>query len=439
MLPPPARSVSLRLLVAPLCLGPLGACGNVVFELPGPEVEVDTGGSGDGEGAGSEPEPDIALSVAALSAVGVEVGCTKQRSVNVRNRGDADLTLESLELTIYQWDVEDAPDLPLVLAPDESVDLLMSFTPESPGDASGELIIVSDDPDEPEVAVSLTGLGERPEDREETWYQVSMASADVLFAVDTSEGAEDLAGDLSAGVYALMNVFAISGADVRVAAVIEDDGCINGLLDTIDTSWSASDAVATVTTMTTPNGGARDSASAAFQLFLAAADGAQDGACNEGLFELGRQVHLVGLSRKSEGSPEGYATYLDALAGVADEVVVHGIGGPFPSGCEGAEAYGGIYEATVATGGVFLSVCDPMAANLSDLAAEVVGRTLRRSFPVEGNPKDDHVDVFVEGEEVTEGLIFDSESRMVIFAEDRLPPIGSEIRVAWVEEPVCDE
>ena len=100
MLPPPARSVSLRLLVAPLCLGPLGACGNVVFELPGPEVEVDTGGSGDGEGDGSEPEPDIALSVAALSAVGVEpsmIAWLAENSGGNSMRGNpVEMTAESL-------------------------------------------------------------------------------------------------------------------------------------------------------------------------------------------------------------------------------------------------------------------------------------------------------------------------------------------------------
>lgn len=420
-------------------LGGLVGCGNVVLELPGEVPVVDTGGDEGGEGTGAEPEPDIALSTSTVTATDILVGCSKQRSVNVRNRGDADLTVLDFELTIRQWDIIEPPELPLVIAPDESLDLQLRFTPEGPGDASGDLIISSDDPDEAEVRLALEGTGERPEEREELYYQLSEASADLLFAVDTSEGQEDLAEELSSGVHGMMNIFSTAGADVRVSAVVEDDGCVNGLLDYIDTSWSASDAVATMTTMTTPNGGERAAASAAFQLFLAAAEQADPEACNEELFEDGRQLHLVGLSRAAEGSAEPYAWYLEQYAAHGDTVFVHGIGGPFPAGCEDAEAYSGVYEASLETDGVFLSVCADLGANLSDLATEVVQRTLRRAFAVGGDPQDDEVTVIVDGEELQEGWTWEAEASEVRFEEEALPAIGTEIRIQWTEEPVCDE
>ena len=47
-------------------------------------------------------------------------------------------------------------------------------------------------------------------------------------------------------------------------------------------------------------------------------------------------------------------TYLfQGLKTNPDDVVFHAIGGDYPSGCGGNDAYTGMYEASVATGGLF--------------------------------------------------------------------------------------
>ena len=47
----------------------------------------------------------------------------------------------------------------VVVDPDESFDLTVTFAPEAGGDFEGTLTIVSDDPYTPQITVSLTGTG----------------------------------------------------------------------------------------------------------------------------------------------------------------------------------------------------------------------------------------------------------------------------------------
>lgn len=59
--------------------------------------------------------------------------------------------------------ISSSPNLPLILKPNETLDVNVTFSPSLVGTCSGTIEIISDDPDELRVEVSLTGTGVRTE------------------------------------------------------------------------------------------------------------------------------------------------------------------------------------------------------------------------------------------------------------------------------------
>jgi len=414
----------------------LAGCGNLVLSLPSELPLGDTGEITDDSGAQGDPEPRLQLSTSRIDAGEVEVGCEEVAAVNLRNSGDALLEITGLENQIDPWTVADAPDLPIELGPDESMELLLRFTPAAPGDIEGDLLIHSTDPDNPTKSLTLAGDGVAPDSGEVTYVQSSVSGLDLLVAVDPVDGNEDLLEGVTEGVSQMVPLLRTAGADVRIAGVVDDDGCVNGLLPYIDTSWSSSDAASAMETMLSQADGEDGLDGQALALFDVAWEAVST--CNAELFGDGRSVHLLALSRRADVSMEGWATYLDRFQSRAESVVVHGVGGSFPDGCSGAEPYSGVYEAALSSGGTFQSICDPLDTSLSDLAEVLVEHTLRRVFPVDGNPDDNVVRVYVDGEEMVEGWAYDPELGAVLLGDEYVPGIGAELVISWVEAPECE-
>ncbi|MCK6562982.1 choice-of-anchor D domain-containing protein, partial [bacterium] len=79
--------------------------------------------------------------------------------VTIRNAGTADLTVSSIISPGAPFALDNLPALPLVLAAGETAPFDASFSPQQPGVAQGTIVIASDDADDPEVQLSLTGYG----------------------------------------------------------------------------------------------------------------------------------------------------------------------------------------------------------------------------------------------------------------------------------------
>jgi hypothetical protein len=107
-------------------------------------------------------EPDIALSQTEYDFGQTDIGTTRSGVITVSNLGNASLTILSLELaqdddmefSFTPWQV-----LPVTLAPDESIDIEILYSPAAQGSAQAALSIFSSDPDSPVAGIALTGEG----------------------------------------------------------------------------------------------------------------------------------------------------------------------------------------------------------------------------------------------------------------------------------------
>jgi hypothetical protein len=117
-------------------------------------------------------------------------------------------------------------------------------------------------------------------------------------------------------------------------------------------------------------------------------------------------------------------------------VTFSAIAGDVPSGCDGAEAGTGYYEATVETGGEFLSICSDWATwdNLDRLALASTGTDV---YPLSAAALADSIQVYVNGVESVSGWSYNESSVSVVFDAPR-PEGGDTVRITYGGLPECE-
>ena len=117
-----------------------------------PAVSVFLSGSGiPGEG------PDIDL-LHVLDFGGVTLGSTSDRMLTVCNVGNDSLIIFSIDTDLEVFSIVN-PTFPLSIAPSGCIEVTVRFEPENPEPVLGHLTLSSNDLDESEVSVTVTGRG----------------------------------------------------------------------------------------------------------------------------------------------------------------------------------------------------------------------------------------------------------------------------------------
>jgi len=101
--------------------------------------------------------PDIAITPDSLDFGSLPVGRTTTDTLTISNTGDADLTVSNITTSGAPFSVQF--DGEFTLQPGESRDIAVTFAPQAEGEFNGTLTIASNDPDESELVVQLTGDG----------------------------------------------------------------------------------------------------------------------------------------------------------------------------------------------------------------------------------------------------------------------------------------
>lgn len=109
-----------------------------------------------------DPEPDIEASVLKAEFGQVQVDTFAEVLMSVSNAGAAPLTMDTLMLEqdeTLQFYTTALRQLPQVLEPNETVEIGLLYAPAMEGQAAAKLILLSDDPDEGRLEISLAGEG----------------------------------------------------------------------------------------------------------------------------------------------------------------------------------------------------------------------------------------------------------------------------------------
>jgi Abnormal spindle-like microcephaly-assoc'd, ASPM-SPD-2-Hydin len=372
------------------------------------------------------------------------VGCDSRLPVTISNVGTADLIVSSLEYNTASVDdilLDDSAStngaLPWTLAPSESVEVYVDYAPLDAYSDIAYLMIASNDPWVPTTMATQNGGGAFFGDNLDVFEQPVKGATDIIFAVDKSGSMDDDILSVQSNFGTFVNTLAGLDADYQVAAVVADDGCIAGGDPWIDNTFSASEAEETITAMIN-TGMTGSNTERAFMLLESCASESASGGCNDGLIREDATLNLVGVSDEPEQSVNNYAYYValfQSLKDNPDDMIMHAIGGDYPTGCGSASAYTGYYEATVATGGLFLSICaTDWGAHLEELAEGTVSDL--SSFALTETPVPDTIVVRVDGQTITSGWTYDETTNTVNF--DEAPDGGSTIEVEYALPGDCE-
>jgi hypothetical protein len=111
----------------------------------------------EGGGDTTAGAPDIAVDPAAIDFGTVASGDSGAMNLTIANQGDETLNLADLSLATESYAITWTDVSSPIVAPGAAVETVVTWSPDSSGAMHDTLVITSDDPDEPEVDVPLSG------------------------------------------------------------------------------------------------------------------------------------------------------------------------------------------------------------------------------------------------------------------------------------------
>ena len=404
-----------------------------------PVVEVDIFGNG--------IAPVIELTPETYDFGSLYIGCDADQTFEIENVGTADLVVSQVDFTTATLDlVFDANEatngpLPWTLSPGQIKQVTVSNIPYDEFQDVAYLMVDSNDPYTSTVMSTIEGTGALFGEGSDVYEQPIKGMTDIIFAVDRSCSMYDDIENVQNNFDIFVDTMDALDADYHVAATVEDNGCINGSDLYIDRDFDPADAKATITTMINLRGSYGSNTERGFMLLESCLANVGSGDCNDGLIRDDATLNLVGVSDEPEQSVNNYTYYISlfqSLKDDPDDVIMHAIGGDYPSGCGSASAYTGFYEATVATGGLFLSICAvDWGSHLEDLAE---GSTADlSSFPLSQYPVPATIEIEVDGTTTTVGWTYNPSTNAIDFDSDYVPEGGSTIVIDYALFGDCDE
>jgi hypothetical protein len=225
--------------------------------------------------------------------------------------------------------------------------------------------------------------------------------------------------------------------DFHIAVVVQDDGCILGPDTFIDNTFYLSDAESAFQIMADMHSSGGEPGmytECGFSLAEAALANIGPGACNEGLYREDAILYLINISDDPEQSTSPYTYYVEQFQSMKDDpidVIINAVAGDYPGGCGTAAPGTGYYEATVATGGLFLSICD---STWGEQIAQDIGSygNLNNSFNLTQIPVPQTIEVRIDDIVKNSGWHYEMNTNAVVFDNHNIPSRGSTIKVEYL-------
>ncbi|MCB9791993.1 MAG: choice-of-anchor D domain-containing protein [Alphaproteobacteria bacterium] len=394
-------------------------------------------------GTGVAPERMLLVEPANLTLPEVLVGCPETQRLSLRNVGSEVLQLDAItalsDTEFWSVDLRGAANgpLPWSLGAGQAVEIAVGYAPLEEGVHTQTLRFTAG---ELEVNDLQTGIAVTLGTNTDV-FEVGQADAvDVVIALNTQSSMDEEMANVVLNLESLVAAIDDWRADTNLAVVTADDGCVAGatpFLRNIRSDDERLDALAEMLA------GERDGrfADAPFTLLEAALseENLGEGGCNEGLLREEASLALLSISDQAEGSANPYSYYVSLFQSMKSRrnlVKMSALAGDYPNGCATADGGRGLYEASVATGGFFLSICqEDLRAQLYRL--ESVGDYSDGVFPLSDTPVPSTIVVTYQGQQLEQGWIYVAEDNQVLF--DEAPVNGSTVVIDYALQPDCPE
>ncbi len=385
--------------------------------------------------SGGAMVPELLVSPNPYNFGKIPVGCSADGEITLQNVGDAPLTVRGVVETLSNLSVSPAVDAahPLLLQPGEYRTLTMTLDAPALQIYTTDLTIDSDNIYGPQT-VRVGGEGTEETSVEDEFIQGDgpWEITDIMVYVDQSCSMEDDTQNLAQNFNLFADALATLNLDWQLMVVTGDSGCHNGPFITDETPNPAApflDAVVGEDGRYTEAG-------------LTIADNAMReslGGCNDGFLRDSSKTMLVLVSDEPEQSPAPWDEMVDSIHASAPNASITSIVGDMPYGCTTAAAGTGYYEATIATGGAFLSVCAPDWGDYFETIATIAATGKTDTFVLSSRPDPATLRVYINDAETTSGWAYDSTANAVVFEEASVPESNSHIRITYDLLADCEQ
>ena len=380
---------------------------------------------------------DISASPEALDFGFQETDTALTQAVTLRNAGGDELLVFDLALSpdeeIYRIaGTSPAVAAPFTLAPGETVDVEIRFQPGLPGPAPVDLVVESDDPDEPQLVVPLSGNGFRAET--EVIEQGTQYSADILFVVDDSGSMGNDQTKLASSFTTFINWLIGHTISFQIGVTTTDMSSGGAQGELVGSPKILTNGTPNLVTKFSDNVHVGTSGSASekgLDAGIAALTYPHISGENAGFLRDDAKLFVVFVSDEEDQSSESVAYYLELFSAVkdgeADDLYIAAISGG-ASGCSGdgtAPASPRYHEAAMSTGGLSGSICDSdFGVTLESLAFDITAPT--DEFVLDFVPDVDSLKVKVDGVTQPEDRwTFLEYANSVRFEEAWVPEMGA--------------
>ncbi len=391
------------------------------------------------------PEPDIVVEPSVLEWPTVGVGCVEEQLVTVSNVGEGPLSLAS---TYFEGDAAWSSELRTdTIQPGESIQFSVRFSPVAAGEVTGDLLVQSDDPDEPEVIVATVGRSAAEGLVSDAFVQEA-APIDVLWVIDNSGSMGQEQARVASAIRSFFDWFTTLNLDYQMGVITTDivnpiySGRLVGSPAFIDGSTTnpeteLAEAIAVGTEDMGDESGLRAVELALSDPLISAE--------NAGFLRPDANLAIVFLTDEPEHSEfdaAHYVSFLQTLKADPGDILVSGIVGDYGTGCsntceglpQDAQPSDKYLDVVTAFSGVAGSIC---TCDLAPVLDEIGMETTRyiRSFVLSRTPTDSTaIVVYVDGEEV-DGWTYVELTNEIVF--DTPPLNGAAVVVRYPATLSC--
>lgn len=382
--------------------------------------------------SGTALVPELMVSPNPLDLGSVPVGCSTDSMVTLSNVGLATLVISSL-IEVGEGFTLEEHEVPISLAPGDSVDVGLGFTAEQLETNSGQLWITSNDM-RGTVIADHWGTGSDEDSLTEGFLQGDgpWDLSDVMVYVDQSGSMTNDQENLASNIEQLTDAFTLLDVDYQLMAVVDDSGCHNGSIWTPDNPPTSTQFLSAIR----GSGGTYTEAGLTISANALAKSGTTG--CNAGFLREDSKTTLVLVSDEPEQSPKGWMDMVNEIQGYSANVVIDVIVGDYPEGCETAYPGSGYAEAAALTGGAMLSICSPDWGSYFDEIATITATGVTDTFVLANHPDPSTIAVTVDGTPSLDWT-YNADLNAIVFDPDAVPEAKSYINVVYRLDADCDQ
>jgi len=373
------------------------------------------------------------------------IGCEQSLPVTISNIGNADLEVSGFTFNTaadlyFDEDSSVNGELPWTIGAGSSVDVWVDYAPLDEYQDVSYLMVESNDPSSPSTMSTQSGNGLLYGLSSDSFEQPINGSTDILFGLDWSCSMYDDIANVQANFSSFITTLASMDADYHVAVIVEDSGCVLGGDTYIDGTMSEADQQSIFDTMVGTSSNQGSNTERIFSLFESALSSSNrgNGGCNDGFYRDSAKLNLVAVSDEPEQSGNPYTYYTSLFSSLkqdSDDFVFHAVAADNPNN-GGSNSCGASYDsryedATIDTGGLYLSICATDWGGHLETLAENAAQDLS-SFELTDQPVPETIEVQVDGITTVSGWSYNSGDNTVDFELDYVPEGGSTIDVDYV-------